>query len=157
MTPNELSPDTSFCSTVGSLQKASDQEDELDEQRWHRHEPRSSQLILRVELICNAGDLKEEKVPQHFSELLLETHRNHEESEQRRRALQCFATRTLPAVSASQTRFDKCKCSKSLSNCFICTDEALGLLPVVSCERQWRSQHNAVMSDPAWNEEGAIR
>ena len=79
------------------------------------------------------------KVPEHFNKLLLEKRRNCEESEERRKALQCFATRTLPAVSASQTRVDKRKCSESLSDCFSHADEALGLLLVVNCERQWRS------------------
>jgi hypothetical protein len=87
-------------------------------------------------------------VHEHFSKLLLEKHRNYEESEDHKKAFRCFATRILPVVNASQTRFDKRNCSESLSDCFSYTDEAFGLLLVVNYERRWRSQHNAVVENP---------
>jgi hypothetical protein len=88
-------------------------------------------------------------VPKSFSKLLLEKYRDYGDSEEHRNAFRYFATRILPAVNASQTRFDKRKYSEALSSCFSYTDEAFGILLVMNYEARWRSQHNAVVCKPS--------
>jgi hypothetical protein len=62
----------------------------------------------------------------------------------------CFATRILPVAIASQTRFDKRKCSESLLDCFSHTDEGFGLFLVANChETRWHSQHNTAVRNPS--------
>jgi hypothetical protein len=100
--------------------------------------------------VCDTGDLNGNRAPESFSKLLLERHRDYGDSEDHKNAFRCFATRILPAVNASQTRFDKRKHSESLSECFSYTDEAFGILLVVNYyEARWRSQHNAVARNPS--------
>jgi len=95
------------------------------------------------------GDLNGDRVPESFSKLLLERYRDYGDSEGHKNAFRYFATRILPAVNASQTRFDKRKFSESLSECFSYTDEAFGILLVVNYEARWRSQHNSVVRNPS--------
>ena len=81
------------------------------------------------------GDLKNDRVPQDFSKLLLEKYREYRESEDHKRAFQYFATRILPAVNAGITnKYDKRKYKETLSSCFSYTDEAFGLLLLVNYE-----------------------
>jgi hypothetical protein len=70
-------------------------------------------------------------VPEDFSTLLLEKYRNYGDSLNHRNAFRYFATRILPAVNASQTRFDNRKYTEALSKCFNYTDEAFGILMVI--------------------------
>jgi hypothetical protein len=88
------------------------------------------------------------RVPDNFSTLLLETYRNYGNSEKHKTAFQYFATRILPAVNASLTKYDRRKYTKSLSECFTYTNEAFGLLLVVNYEKRWTSQHKAELSLP---------
>jgi hypothetical protein len=90
-----------------------------------------------------SGDLKEDRVPEEFSKLLLEKYRNYGSSRTHREAFRYFATRILPAVNSSHTRYDKRRYKESLSECFSYTDEAFGLLLVVNYEERWQSQHAA--------------
>jgi hypothetical protein len=96
-------------------------------------------------LLCSgsSGDLKEDRVPEDFSKLLLETHRDYDNSETHKNAFQQFATQILPAVNFSHTKCDKQKHKESLSECFSCTDEAFRTLLVVNYENRWQSQHAA--------------
>jgi hypothetical protein len=57
-------------------------------------------------------------VPTGFSQLLLEKHRDHGNSEKHKNAFQHFATRILPAVNAGLTKFDRWKHKKTTSECF---------------------------------------
>jgi hypothetical protein len=62
----------------------------------------------------------------------------------------CFAMRILPVANASQTRFDKRKCSESLLDCFSHADEGFGLFLVANYhETQWHSQHDAAVRNPS--------
>jgi hypothetical protein len=99
--------------------------------------------------VCDTGDLNGNRAPESFSKLLLERCRDCGDSEDHKNAFLHFATRILPAVNASQTRFDKRKCSESLSECFSCTDEAFGILLVVNYEARWRSQHTPAARNPS--------
>jgi hypothetical protein len=96
----------------------------------------------------SSGDLKSERVPKDFSALLLERHRNCGDSVRHKTAFQYFATRILPAVNASLTKYDRRKYKENLSECFSYTDEAFGILLVVNYETRWNSQHAAEMSLP---------
>jgi hypothetical protein len=96
----------------------------------------------------STGDLKSNRVPDDFSNLLLERYRNYGNSEKHKTAFQYFATRILPAVNASLTKYDRRKYTESLSECFTYTDEAFGLLLVVNYEKRWTSQHEAELSLP---------
>lgn len=98
--------------------------------------------------MLTADDLKTETVPEQFSKLLLETYRNYGDSERHRSAFRYFATRILPAVNASHTKFDKRKFTDPLSEVFTYTDEAFGLLLVVNYEDRWISQHAAALGNP---------
>jgi hypothetical protein len=88
-------------------------------------------------------------VPEKYSKLLLERYRNYGNSEMHKNAFHYFATRILPAVNASQSKYDKRKYTLNLSECFTYTDEAFGLLMVVNYEQRWDSQHHAVSVEPA--------
>ena len=89
------------------------------------------------------GDLKKDRVPEDFRNLLLEKYREYGKSKEHERAFRYFATRILPAVNAGITKFDKRRYKETLSSCFSYTDEAFGLLLLVNYEDRWRSQHEA--------------
>jgi DNA primase len=88
-------------------------------------------------------------VPESFSRLLLERYRDYGDSEEHKNSFRYFATRILPAVNASQTKFDKRKYSETLSDCFSYTDEAFGILLVMNYEARWQSQHTAIVVNPS--------
>jgi hypothetical protein len=87
-------------------------------------------------------------VPQNFSTLLLEKYRIYGNSLTHKNAFRYFATRILPAVNASHTRFDKRKYTKVLSQCFNYTDEAFGILMVANYEERWTTQYTALITLP---------
>jgi hypothetical protein len=66
----------------------------------------------------------------------------------RRTSFVYFATRILPAVNVSITKFDKSKYNMKLSECFRYTDEAFALLLVDNYEPRWQSQYKAVVAYP---------
>jgi hypothetical protein len=66
----------------------------------------------------SSGDLNSERVPEDFSALLLETHRNCGNSERHETAFRHFATRILPAVNAGLTKCDKRKHKENPLECF---------------------------------------
>jgi len=92
--------------------------------------------------------MKDNSVPEDFSKFLLEKYRDYGNSENHKNAFRYFATRILPAVNASLTKFDKRKYKESLSQCFSYTDEAFGILLVVNYENRWQSQHEAEVRLP---------
>jgi hypothetical protein len=92
--------------------------------------------------------MRDNKVPLHFGKRLLEKYRGYGESEEHKQSFRYFASRILPAVNASYTKFDRSKYSKLLNECFSYTDEAFGLLLVVSYEQRWISQHEAMVMFP---------
>jgi hypothetical protein len=84
-------------------------------------------------------------VPVDFKNLLEGKYHGYGASERHRAAFVYFATRILPAVNASITKFDKSKYRKKLSECFSYTDEAFALLLVENYEPRWQSQHEALV------------
>ena len=95
-------------------------------------------------LLCDIGllteDLAADKVPDNFKHLLEEKFRDYGYSNAHRLAYVYFATRILPAVNSSSTRFDKNKYNKKLSECFSYTDEAFALMLVHNYEPRWQPQ-----------------
>jgi hypothetical protein len=93
-------------------------------------------------------DLKGDLVPDNFANLVVEKYRGYGLSEGHHKAFRYFATRILPSVNASFTKFERLRVKKTISECFSYTDEAFALLMVLNYEPRWLSQHKAKVEHP---------
>jgi hypothetical protein len=92
--------------------------------------------------------MKEGRVPKKFGKLLVDSYRNEDMTEQEFDVFGYFATRILVNVNAINTKYEKLKYTKLLSECFTYTDEAFALLVLINYEERWRSQYSNLVRFP---------
>ena len=93
-------------------------------------------------LTCKVA-LRNGHVPRNFVPTLLRSYRKHRETGnvEDKKAFYYFVSRILSQVNPKQTRFEKDKGRKVLSNMFTVTDEAFAIMVVENYDQRWRKQH----------------